>query len=70
MAQRRIRYDRTKSPEVFSPEALYGNFISDLVTGKVTANKLVEARDGRGNLAFDYDDPTGVGPRAVAVRES
>ena len=63
MAQRRIRYVKTKSPERFEPPALYANFMGDLLAGKVTANKLIESRDARGNLVLDYDDPTGVGPR-------
>ncbi len=67
MAQRRIRYVRTQRPEAFEPEALYANFMSDLLSGKVTANRLVEARDARGNLVLDYDDPSGVGPRARKV---
>jgi hypothetical protein len=63
MAQRRIRYVRTKRPEAFEPPFTYANFMGDLLSGKVTATKLVEAKDARGNLALDYDDPTGVGQR-------
>lgn len=69
MAQRRIRYVRTKSPEAFEPPFTYANFMGDLLTGKLTANRLVEARDARGNLALDYDDPTGVGPRLLGKPE-
>lgn len=64
MAQRRIRYTRTERPELFEPPAVYANFAKDLLGGKVTANRLIEARDPRGNLVLDYDDPTGVGPRS------
>lgn len=61
MATRRIRYRRTRSPEQFEPPGVYGNFIRDLQAGTVTASRLIEARDARGNLVIDYDDPTGVG---------
>lgn len=70
MAQRRIRYVRTKSPEAFGPEMTYANFMADLLAGKVTANKLVESRAVTGHLVLDYDDPTGVGPRLVGRGDS
>ena len=63
MAQRRIRYARTKSPEALEPPFTYANFLDDLLSGKVTASNLIEARDSKGNLVLDYDDPTGVGQR-------
>jgi hypothetical protein len=69
MAQRRIRYERTKSPEAFEPPSVYANFMADLLAGKITPTKLVETKDARGNLALDYDDPSGTGPRAQSEKD-
>jgi hypothetical protein len=63
MAAKRIRYDRTKKPENFSPPAVYGNFIRDLLAGDLTATRLIESRNPAGHLTLEYDDPTGNGPR-------
>lgn len=59
MAARRKAYGRTKHPERFEPQDVYANFVGDLLSGTVTATKLVETRDPKGNLVLTYDDPNG-----------
>ncbi len=59
MASARKKYKKSKHPEAFEPEALYGNFIGDVLAGTVKAVKLVEGLDNRGNLQLEYDDPNG-----------
>lgn len=64
MATRRIRYV-SRHPELFEPVQQRAQFAADILSGRVTVTRLFESRDARGNLVIDYDDPTGVGPRAI-----
>lgn len=68
MAARRVRYSRSGNLERFGPEVEYGGFIADLLSGRVTATRLYDGQAANGHPQFDYDDPTGVGPRASGQR--
>lgn len=68
MAARRVRYTKPPSrAHQFGPQVEYGSFVTDLLSGRVTATRLIAGAAGNGHPQFDYDDPTGVGPRAVAA---
>jgi hypothetical protein len=67
MASKRVNYTKTKNPERFQPPDVYGNFMADLLAGSVTATKLYDVHDGKGNLKLEYDDPTGVGQTQVGA---
>lgn len=59
MATRRKNFNRHNHPERFEPEDVYADFMKDLLSGTIVAVKLVETRNGRGNLVLTYDDPNG-----------
>lgn len=56
MASRK-NYNKTRRPDEFEPPQIYASFMKDLLAGTVTATKLVDGRDGNGNVKLQYDDP-------------
>lgn len=59
MASKKKKTKRPKKAHVFEPPQLYADFIGDLLSGAITADRLYESRDARGNLVLEYDDPNG-----------
>jgi hypothetical protein len=59
MASKRKSYTKSRRPDEFEPPQIYASFMKDLLAGTVVATKLVETRDGKGNLVITYDDPNG-----------
>ena len=60
MASARKKF-KAKRVDAFEPQAIYGAFIKDLLSGDINATRLHEGVDNRGNLELEYDDPTGPG---------
>lgn len=60
MASARKKFKPKKSHQ-FEPSQMYGSFIGEVLAGTVTATRLHESRDARGNLDLEYDDPNGNG---------
>lgn len=59
MATARKTFNRHNHPERFEPPDVFADFLKDLLSGAIAATKLVETRNGRGNLVLTYDDPNG-----------
>lgn len=60
MASARKKF-KPKKTEVFEPGGVYGAFIKELQAGTITATRLHEGVDNRGNIELEYDDPNGNG---------
>ncbi len=60
MASARKKF-KPKRGNQFEPADMYAAFIGELQAGTVTATRLHESRDNRGNLDLEYDDPNGNG---------
>lgn len=59
MASKKKKPKKPKKTHVFEPRDLYADFIGELLGGGITADRLYETRDARGNLVLEYDDPNG-----------
>jgi hypothetical protein len=70
MASKRVNYSKKKNPERFEPPDVYAAFMSDLLSGGVTATRLYDVRDNKGNLKLEYDDPTGNGQSAQSQKDA
>lgn len=59
MAAKKKKTKKPKKADKFEPADLYADFVGSLLDGSITADRLYESRDSRGNLILEYDDPNG-----------